>query len=423
MSELRVFENDKTIYLFTSLTAGSSHIITATSRIETILKANKIPFTYKDTATDELAKKLFQRRASGKKLPLIVKEGYVLGGIEEIEEWNEYDEIREALGVTAAFTPFPAKPSAPTSTAASSSTTPVKKEDATRASAEQNLAIRQLGAEAAKVAASKKQVPTKISTTNPLLAEKTNTPTSATPAKSPASASILSPRSIPLPQTPTPASSTAKGGKSEPAKTQPSIPKLSGLQKPVHSPPSLHVDAANPALSAGPIFETQKARGSSSASDGNAQKGLKGAKVGEASKEEIKKVEQATAIQEESSEEDEDEESDDEEDSSEEEEDGDEEEIAKPKGAKEESSEEESSEEDSDEEEPPRVDSSKVGDSKVKTSQEESSDEESSEEESSEEESSEEENAEEKVVKAKEAIKTQDQDPKDASKASASVKD
>ena len=79
MSELSVFDNDKTIYLFTSLAAGSSHIVTATSRIETILKANQIPFTYRDTGTDELAKKLFQRRASGKKLPLIVKEGFVLG--------------------------------------------------------------------------------------------------------------------------------------------------------------------------------------------------------------------------------------------------------------------------------------------------------------------------------------------------------
>jgi hypothetical protein len=79
MAELSQYDNDPTIYLFTSLTAGSSHIVTATSRIETILRANKIPFKGVDTATDELAKKLFQRRASGKKLPLIVKEGYVLG--------------------------------------------------------------------------------------------------------------------------------------------------------------------------------------------------------------------------------------------------------------------------------------------------------------------------------------------------------
>jgi hypothetical protein len=77
--ELAALDNDPTLYLFTSLTAGSSHIVTATSRIETILKANKIPFTYKDTATDDLARKLFQRRAMGKKLPLLVKEGFVLG--------------------------------------------------------------------------------------------------------------------------------------------------------------------------------------------------------------------------------------------------------------------------------------------------------------------------------------------------------
>jgi hypothetical protein len=79
MAELAVFDKDPNIYLFTSLTAGSSHIVTATSRIETILKANKIPFIGLDTATHELGRKLFQRRASGKKLPLLVKEGYVLG--------------------------------------------------------------------------------------------------------------------------------------------------------------------------------------------------------------------------------------------------------------------------------------------------------------------------------------------------------
>ncbi len=79
MAELAVFDNDPTIYLFTSLAAGSSHIVTATSRIEGIFRAHQIPFQYKDTGTDELAKKLFQRRASGKKLPLVVKGGFVLG--------------------------------------------------------------------------------------------------------------------------------------------------------------------------------------------------------------------------------------------------------------------------------------------------------------------------------------------------------
>ncbi|KAG9188357.1 hypothetical protein G6011_02280 [Alternaria panax] len=378
MTELSKFDNDPTIYLFTSLTAGSSHIVTATSRIETILRANKIPFKGVDTATDELAKKLFQRRASGKKLPLIVKEGYVLGGITEIEEWNEYDEIREALGVTSAFTPFPAKPGPPpmavpatTTSSLSSTSAAAKKENVVTPSLETNLALRELGAEAAKKAASLKPVPGNIKTTNPLLAEKTNTPTSTTLKKSPTketSSSILSPKSVPLPETPklaTPAtptltqdtkpaastpkaeakpatsstttkdakaatpstskdtkakdtkvkdakakdskakdtkakttsskdakskstrkptgglfglgkapvkskskSSSSKDTKSKDAKSkstkgtkaaaQPSIPKLSDLQKPVHAPSSMHDDAKNPALGAGPIGSTQE---------------------------------------------------------------------------------------------------------------------------------------------------------------------
>ena len=76
---LTEFENDPRLFLFTSLTAGSSHIITATSRLETILKANKIPFQAIDTATDEKARRLWQRRASKKKLPGLVKDGFVIG--------------------------------------------------------------------------------------------------------------------------------------------------------------------------------------------------------------------------------------------------------------------------------------------------------------------------------------------------------
>lgn len=78
MTDLLVWEQDKALYLFTSLTAGSSHIVTATSRIETILRASRIPFTYIDTATNESAKKLFQRRGRGRKLPFLVKEGFII---------------------------------------------------------------------------------------------------------------------------------------------------------------------------------------------------------------------------------------------------------------------------------------------------------------------------------------------------------
>ena len=130
MSDLRHWDEDRALYLFTSLTAGSSHIVTATSRIDTILRNARIPFAYVDTATDESAKKLFQRRAKGKKLPLLVKDGYVIAvsfhrcpafcanypahsgddladgdrapptqDIEQVEEWNEFGEPQEeAIG-------------------------------------------------------------------------------------------------------------------------------------------------------------------------------------------------------------------------------------------------------------------------------------------------------------------------------------
>jgi hypothetical protein len=71
--------SDSTLYLYTSLTAGSSHIVTATARLETILKANKIPFRAIDVATDDAARKLWGRRSKGKKLPGLVKFGTVVG--------------------------------------------------------------------------------------------------------------------------------------------------------------------------------------------------------------------------------------------------------------------------------------------------------------------------------------------------------
>lgn len=71
--------SDETLYLYTSLTAGSSHIVTATARLETILKANKLPFKAVDVATDEAARKLWARRSKGRKLPGLVKFGSVVG--------------------------------------------------------------------------------------------------------------------------------------------------------------------------------------------------------------------------------------------------------------------------------------------------------------------------------------------------------
>ena len=70
---------DPTLYLYTSLTAGSSHIFTATARLETILKANRIPFRAIDVATDDQARKLWGRRSKGRKLPGLVKHGNIVG--------------------------------------------------------------------------------------------------------------------------------------------------------------------------------------------------------------------------------------------------------------------------------------------------------------------------------------------------------
>ena len=79
------YSADPALYIYTSLTAGSSHIVTATSRLETILRANRVPFKALDIATDEKARMLWGRRAgkdeSGRqrKLPGLVQMGTVLG--------------------------------------------------------------------------------------------------------------------------------------------------------------------------------------------------------------------------------------------------------------------------------------------------------------------------------------------------------
>ncbi|KAL9032273.1 MAG: hypothetical protein Q9180_006600, partial [Flavoplaca navasiana] len=73
------YHTDPNLYLYTSLTAGSSQIITATSRLETILKANRIQFQALDVATDEKARMLWGRRAGKRKLPGLVRMGMVVG--------------------------------------------------------------------------------------------------------------------------------------------------------------------------------------------------------------------------------------------------------------------------------------------------------------------------------------------------------
>lgn len=75
------FDRDEsdTIFLLTSLSAGSSTIITATTRLEHILKSNKVPFKSVDLATDDKAKRLWHWKGNGRRLPAIAKEGEVIG--------------------------------------------------------------------------------------------------------------------------------------------------------------------------------------------------------------------------------------------------------------------------------------------------------------------------------------------------------
>ncbi|TQB71728.1 Dentin matrix acidic phosphoprotein 1 [Monascus purpureus] len=112
--------SDPTLYLYTSLTAGSSHIFTATARLESILKGNRIPFRAIDVATDDKARQLWGRRSKGRKLPGLVKFGAIVGDLDQIEEWNEYGELRMQIDSIQDFEGFISN----TSTSTPSTSTP-----------------------------------------------------------------------------------------------------------------------------------------------------------------------------------------------------------------------------------------------------------------------------------------------------------
>jgi hypothetical protein len=65
------------------------------------LKANKIRYELIDLATDEKAKKVWRWHGKGRKLPGIVRASEdgetIIGGLEELEEANEYGELRQLV--------------------------------------------------------------------------------------------------------------------------------------------------------------------------------------------------------------------------------------------------------------------------------------------------------------------------------------
>jgi hypothetical protein len=137
------FEESQILFLFTSLTAGSSHVITATSRLETILKANRIPFRAIDTATNEKARRIWGRRAGKKKLPGLVREGWIVGDYEEVEEWNEYGELKEQLAAQSGTGVDSASTTGISTPANGASTPSVQKENVPTTGITMSLPIRE----------------------------------------------------------------------------------------------------------------------------------------------------------------------------------------------------------------------------------------------------------------------------------------
>ncbi|KAJ8100396.1 hypothetical protein POJ06DRAFT_222513 [Lipomyces tetrasporus] len=93
-------DEDSKVYIYTSFTGGGMfgrNIMTATNRLQLILKSNGIAFELVDLATNERAKKLWARSSRGKKLPGVVKGKDIVGNYEEIEDANEFGELQQLI--------------------------------------------------------------------------------------------------------------------------------------------------------------------------------------------------------------------------------------------------------------------------------------------------------------------------------------
>lgn len=204
--DLSAWDRDPKLYLFTSLTSGSSQIFTATSRMELILKANKIPFLAIDVATDEMARKLWGRRAGKKKLPGLVKEGYVIADINEVEDWNEFGELKEQIG------PVPGADAGPAPTVWSKAAPAQVAEvpEATKPSA--NDPMRDLAAQAASIGQARQKGPTAL-----VDSSKIRTLDGKAPLKAETDAAEAAPK------TPSEAAQEGEVGKAEDTQRTPSV--------------------------------------------------------------------------------------------------------------------------------------------------------------------------------------------------------
>lgn len=298
------YSTDPALYLYTSLTSGSSHIVTATSRMETILKANRIPFRAIDIATDEKARMIWGRRAgkdgSGRvrKIPGLVQMGLVIGDLVEVEDWNEYGELKQHVTIyheggaptrSAAATPAAQENKKPESAVSAAAPKTAEEKSTLPAPSPITLALRQVGQEAAQKAKDSK---------NKSVVETFTGVGKAEPEPTKAEKSVPAPVSLPAEKSKVKSVESLQSPNSTAWKTadgkRPSRRSIDGLE----SSQSPNSTAWKPTDVDGPILTHR------------------GSIVSMASVEEIKQVEEEEAIQEEDEEDEEDDEEDNEEDDS-----------------------------------------------------------------------------------------------------------
>ncbi|KAG5519968.1 hypothetical protein PMAC_000245 [Pneumocystis sp. 'macacae'] len=66
-----------------------------TSRLQFLLETTQLPFEIVDLATNPKAKELWYRCSQGKSLPAVVKQGKIIGNIDDIENANELGQLKE----------------------------------------------------------------------------------------------------------------------------------------------------------------------------------------------------------------------------------------------------------------------------------------------------------------------------------------
>ncbi|CAG8673069.1 14710_t:CDS:2 [Gigaspora margarita] len=88
------------VQIYGSSVPGNIFVKQNQMSIESILNANKIPFTFVDVAADETHLKYMKRKNGGKKdMPQIFVDGEFKGTTKELEEAVEMREVKEFLGL------------------------------------------------------------------------------------------------------------------------------------------------------------------------------------------------------------------------------------------------------------------------------------------------------------------------------------